>query len=69
MITSSPSARNPRVSPVGSVSGSAPRRVSSSSDPYESFAGPEIVPLASRSPGRRLQPLLVWWASICAAVQ
>ena len=51
MITSSPSSRNFRVSPVGSVSGSAPRQVSSSRQPRFSFVGPETVPLANRSPG------------------
>ena len=37
--------------------------------PRESGSGPETVPLASRSPGRRLQPLQVWCATICAIDQ
>ena len=39
MITSSPSSRNLRLSPVGSVSGSVPRQVSSSRQPRASFVG------------------------------
>ncbi len=31
--------------------------------------GPEMVPLARRSPSIRLQPLLVWWAIIWGNVQ
>ena len=34
-----------------------------------SFSGPEMVPLASRSPGTRLQPLEVWCATSWATVQ
>ena len=68
-VTSSPSSRYRRVSPVGSVSGSLPRRVSSSRHPRDSRSRPDTVPLPSRSPGRRLQPLLAWCVSICAAVQ
>src|SRR5256885_11737955 len=49
---------NFRSSPVGSAIASAPRRVSSSRLPCEPDSGPETVPLAKRSPGRRLQPLL-----------
>ena len=29
----------------------------------------EMVPVPIRSPGRRLQPLAVWWAIICSTVQ
>ena len=32
-------------------------------------SGPDMVPLPNRSPGRRLQPLIVWCATICASVQ
>ena len=67
MITSSPSCRNVRVSPFGRVTASAPPRVSSSRHPRASSArAPRRCRCASRSPGRRLQPLLAWCASICA---
>src|SRR6185312_13798662 len=69
IITSSPSSRNCRSSPVGRANGSAPRRVISSRHPRSSFPCPDTVPLAMRSPGRRSQPLLVWCATICAMVQ
>src|SRR3984957_5056879 len=69
ITTSSPSSRKPRVSPVGSDSGVVPRRVNSRREPSASRVGPEMVPLASKSPGRRLQPLLAWWVSNCSAVQ
>ena len=68
-ITSSPSSRNARRSPDGSDSGSAPRQVSSSRQPRESFSGPDTVPLASKSPGRRLHPLLEWCVTSWATVQ
>ena len=38
--------------------GLLPRHASSSRHPRDSRVGPDTVPLASRSPGRRLQPLL-----------
>src|SRR5436305_8646342 len=63
MVTRSPSRRNVRVSPFGNGSGFDPRHDSSSRLPYEFGVGPLIVPVASRSPVRRLQPLTVWWAS------
>jgi hypothetical protein len=50
--------RNFRTSPVGRRMGSAPRRVNSSRQPRSSGSGPDTVPLANRSPGCRLQPLL-----------
>ena len=31
--------------------------------------GPETVPVPNRSPGCRLQPLTVWWATICDTLQ
>ena len=46
MITSSPSCRNLRSSPVGRTIGSAPRRVSSSRLPCDCGSGPDTVPLA-----------------------
>src|SRR6187200_2561218 len=58
-ITSSPSSRKDRVSPVGSVIGCVPRQASSRRLPRDSRVGPETVPVAMRSPERRLQPLLV----------
>ena len=45
------------------------RAVSSSSEPASSASGPTCVPVPSRSPGCRLQPLTVWCATICATVQ
>ena len=54
MITSSPSSRNFRVSPVGRVSGSAPRQVSSSRQPRDSFAGPEMVPAGEQVAGLKV---------------
>lgn len=33
------------------------------------LTGPLMVPEASRSPGRRLQPLTVWWVSCWSIVQ
>ena len=65
-ITASPSSRKVRVSPLGSVTGCLPPSVSSSSEPPCPGAGPDSVPVPSRSPGRRLQPLTVWCASSCA---
>ena len=55
-ITSSPSSRNRRSSPVGKVRGSDPRRVISSRQPRLCFSGPETVPLPIKSPGRSGQP-------------
>src|SRR5688572_10782718 len=49
--------------------GSAPRHVSSSRQPREFFVAPETVPLAMRSPDRRLHPLLAWCVSSWAIVQ
>ena len=43
--------------------------VSSSRQPRSRSEGPDTVPLAIRSPGRRLQPLLAWCATICSNVQ
>lgn len=57
---SSPSRRNVRCSPFGSRSGSLPPRTISSSDPQLVWSGPDNVPVPMRSPGRRLQPPLVW---------
>src|SRR5881296_1827220 len=58
-ITSSPSSMKVRASPPGSSSG----------EPTESGAGPEMVPEPTRSPGCRLQPFELWWAMSCAGVQ
>src|SRR5262249_10768058 len=63
IVTRSPSCKNVRFSPSGNVSGFVPFHASSSRLPYESGVGPLMVPDASRSPGRRLQPLTVWCAS------
>src|SRR5690606_38967273 len=59
MITASPSCRNVLVSPPGRFIGFSPRHVNSSRLPKVSGVGPEIVPDAIRSPGRRLHPLTV----------
>src|SRR5205807_1644333 len=48
-----------RVSLLGSFKGFAPRQVNSNMQPRDSSVGPLIVPLASKSPGCRLQPLIV----------
>ena len=56
MVRASPSSSHFRVSPFGKVSGFAPRQVNSSMQPRESSVGPLMVPLASKSPGCRLQP-------------
>ena len=69
-ITSSPSSRNFRCSPVGRVTGSLAARSQLQQASARGFgSAPETVPLASRSPERRLQPLLAWCVSICAIVQ
>ena len=52
--TSSPSSRNPRLSPLGSLSGSLPRAVSSSRQPRSSFPGPETVPLREQIAGAEI---------------
>ena len=63
----SPSSRNTRCSPPGSW------RVLAASGQLNQCPGliergPDKVPLPSKSPGCRLQPLTVWWASIWAIV-
>ena len=58
-----------RFSPEPMLSGSSPRHASSSSEPRLPSVGPEMVPEASRSPVRRLQPPTVWCASCCAIDQ
>src|SRR6266566_5188895 len=59
IVSPSPSSSHFRVSPFGSLSGFAPRQVSSSMQPRDSSAAPLMVPLASKSPDSRLQPLTV----------
>src|SRR5688572_11036977 len=56
MITSSPSSRKARSSPLGRRSFSFPPLVRSSKQPRLSGVGPLIVPVPRTSPGRRLQP-------------
>src|ERR1039458_2283683 len=41
----------------------------SSKQPSDPASEPETVPVARRSPVRRLQPLLAWCATSCAMVQ
>jgi hypothetical protein len=55
--------------PVGSDTGAVPFCASSIIAPASAALGPETVPLPSTSPGRRLQPLIVWCATICETVQ
>mmetsp|Transcript_13634 Transcript_13634/g.23349 ORF Transcript_13634/g.23349 Transcript_13634/m.23349 type:complete len:248 (+) Transcript_13634:849-1592(+) len=70
MTTESPSCRERRTRPVSPRTTSlVPPYVSSSMHARLSSVGPLTVPEAMRSPGRRLQPVEVWWASICAMVQ
>ncbi len=58
-MTVSPSSRKARVSADPRRIGSRPPWVSSSSEPASSAAGPDWVPVPSRSPARRLQPFTV----------
>ena len=57
MVTSSPSARKVRRLPSGSVSGSRPPQLSSSSDPYSSGAGPTDRPAGEEVAGSRRRPV------------
>src|SRR5262249_5591388 len=59
IVTRSPSCKNDLVCPPASATGFVPRHDNSSILPNESAAGPLIVPDANRSPGRKLQPLIV----------
>ena len=68
-VTVSPSSRNVRVVPSGSVSGSAPRHVSSIRLPRSAGVGPLTVPDPNRSPAPVVAPLTVMWASCWANVQ
>jgi hypothetical protein len=68
-MTSSPSAIQGRVSPLGSLIASLPWTVISAMQARLSSVGPDTVPVPRRSPGSRLQPLLAWWVTICATVQ
>src|SRR6185437_6415023 len=67
-ITSSSSSRKRR-SPASRLSGTAPLRVISRSEPQLSGVVPLIVPEPIRSPTRVLQPETVWCASCCAMLQ
>jgi hypothetical protein len=58
-ITSSPVSRKRRGSPLGSVSGSVPRQVSSDQPRRGSLRGTRTVPLRD-PPGRRLHPFELW---------
>ena len=46
----------PKFTTFGSITGCAPRDVSSSRQPRSIAVGPDMVPLPNRSPGRRLHP-------------
>src|ERR1700688_1606996 len=68
-MIASPSSTKLRPSPVASDTGAVPLQASSIIAPASPPVGPEIVPLPSTSPGCRLQPLIVWCATICETVQ
>src|SRR5207237_3662960 len=68
-VISSPSSRKLRFSPLGSSIGALPPWLISRSEPRPVLASVDRVPVPMRSPGWRLQPLLLWWATICAALQ
>ncbi len=55
--------------PSASSIGSCPFQLSSIRLPRASGSGPEIVPVASRSPVRRLAPFTVRCATCCAIDQ
>ena len=61
----SPSLRNLRSSPSATVTVALPPYVCSSKLPSVPGSDPEMVPEPKRSPGCRLQPVMVWWAIIC----
>src|SRR4029077_16728298 len=67
--TVSPSSRKERFSPVAKLTGAAPLSASSINAPASLTVGPDTVPVPSTSPTLRLQPLIVWCASIWAIVQ
>eukprot|EP00982_Pelagococcus_subviridis_P009815 30947-Pelagococcus_subviridis.AAC.10 len=72
MTTSSPSSKYARVAPDPSPIATrlAPSSVSSSKHPgVPSPFGADIVPVPNKSPGRRLHPVDVCCAIICAGVQ
>lgn len=58
-MTSSPSAKNFRISLLLSEMGLVPFQLNSSNDPYESGVSPLMVPDAKTSPGFILQPVTV----------
>jgi hypothetical protein len=58
-VISSPSSKKPRRSRFGSATGFDPALVNSSMLLSSAGLGPEIVPVPMRSPGCRLQPLMV----------
>ena len=68
-VSSSPSSRKLRSSPLASVSGAFPPWLISSSEPSPLDSATDSVPVPMRSPGIRLQPFELWWATICAADQ
>ena len=68
-MTSSSSCKNFRVMPSPSSTVRVPRQLNSSMEPKESVVGPLIVPDPKRSPGWRLQPVIVWCANCCFMVQ
>jgi long-chain acyl-CoA synthetase len=69
IVTSSPSSKNDRIDPSGSLRGSVPPQLSSSRQPRWPESGPLTVPEAKKSPVRVEAPFTVMWASIWAGVQ
>eukprot|EP00965_Chrysotila_dentata_P037940 1260935-Pleurochrysis_carterae.AAC.1 len=67
--TVSPSSRKLRCVPSGICNGCAPDHESSSMEPYEPASLPLTVPVPSKSPGRRLQPVSVCCVTICEGLQ
>ena len=60
MITVSPFSMNLRVKFSSNCRGLLPRQDNSNIDPKESGVAPLIVPVAIKSPARKLHPLIVW---------
>src|SRR3546814_7725841 len=68
-LTSSPSSRKVRVSPLGSVRGNSPILHNSNMLQKISRLGPDIVPETTRSPGQRLVPTQLICVNIRPKVQ
>lgn len=64
MVSVSPSRRNMRSSPPRSWIAFFPPCVCSRMLPSEPGVSPVMVPEPNKSPGRKLHPVMVWWAII-----